>query len=279
MENQNFIQTPNPVMPERVEKKPHPHCAMPHTVVFTVFIAIVVVCLSVFLAAETRTALKEYNYVGKASSIPYTISISGEGKVTAAPNIATVAVGFSNDKATVAEAQKENTTKMNDIIASIKTLGVEEKDIKTSNYNIYPKYEWLNNKNILTGYTVSQSVDVKIRDTKKISDILKIAGEKGANQIGSLNFEIDDKVALQAEARQKAIDDAKTKAQALAKQLGVKFSKIVSFSESNYQPVMYKSAYAADFGMGGGGESAPAPSIQSGENEIKANVTITYEIL
>lgn len=279
MENQNFIPTPNPSPEPKIGNQPHPHCFGAQKIVMMVFIVIALLSVSAFLIVKTRVAVKEYDYIGKASSIPYTISISGEGKATAMPNIATVTIGFSNDKPTVAEAQKENTVKMNNIIASIKILGVEDKDIKTSNYNIYPKYDWISNKNILSGYTVSQSVDVKIRDTKKISDILKVAGEKGANQIGSLNFEIDDQAALQAEARQKAIDDAKTKAQTLAKQLGVKFSKIVSFSESNYQPVMYKSAYATDLGMGGGGESVPAPSIQSGENEIKANVTITYEIL
>jgi uncharacterized protein YggE len=241
-----------------------------------VILCVTVLCLAVFLAFEARNALKEYNYIGKSAQTPNAITITGEGKVTAAPNIATVQIGTTTMKATVADAQKENTKKMNDLIAAVKKEGLADKDIKTSDYSIYPQYDWNGSKSVLTGYNVNQTLSLKIRDTKKIDAILKLAGEKGANSISNLNFEIDDQEALKDEAREKAIADAKEKAEKLAESLGVTLDKVISFYESTNAPVY--DSYAKYAGMGlGGGEAAP--SIQTGENEINVSVSITYEIL
>lgn len=242
-----------------------------------IFVLIVLVCLSALLIAKTMSEVKQYDYIGKTADLQNTISVSGEGKVTAAPDVAQVSIGLTTDKATVAEAQKENSTKMNEIVAALKTLGIADKDMQTSDYNIYPKYEWRQSgTSVLVGYTVTQNLAVKIRDTKKISNVLQVAGEKGANQIGSLSFIIDQPDALKDDARAKAIDNAQLKAKALAKQLGVRLGRIVSFNESSQVPSVYKLDYAT--GMGGGG-AAPAPTIQSGENVIDVQVNLVYEIL
>jgi uncharacterized protein YggE len=117
---------------------------------------------------------------------------------------------------------------------------------------------------------------LKIRDTKKIDTILKIAGEKGANSISNLNFEIDEPELLKEQARDKAIANAQEKAAKLAKSLGVTLDKVVSFYESANIPAESSYAkYATGLGLGGGS----APSIQTGENEINVTVNITYEIL
>ncbi len=240
-----------------------------------VILAILAICLSLFLALEARSLIKQYNYIGKSEQTPNVVTISAEGKVTAVPNVATVQIGTTTTKPTVADAQSENTKKMNDLIAAVKKEGIADKDIKTSDYSIYPQYDWNGNKNILSGYNVNQTLTLKIRDTKKINAILKLAGEKGANSISNLNFEIDDQDALKEQAREKAIVNAKEKAEKLAKSLGVKLDKIISFSESTDVPVYNTYPKYAD-GMGGGGAS---PNIQTGENEIKVFVNITYEIL
>lgn len=241
-------------------------------------LATVLICLAVFLIFEARNALKAYNYIGKSEQTPSIVTISAEGKVTAVPNIATVQIGTTTMRMTVAEAQAENTKKMNDLITAVKKEGIVDKDIKTSDYSIYPQYDWNGNKNVLSGYNVNQTLTLKIRDTKKINTILKLAGEKGANSISNLNFEIDDQDSLKEQAREKAIANAKDKAEKLAKSLGVKLNKIVSFSESTDASIYggYTAKYAEGMGFGGGGA---APSIQTGENEIKVFVNITYEIL
>ena len=240
------------------------------------FIILVAVCLSFFLIVEARNSLKKYDYIGKSAEVPNSISISGEGKASAAPDIAKIQIGLSTDAKTVIDAQKENTAKMNAVIAAIKDKGVADKDVKTSDYNIYPKYDWQNGKNNVTGYTVSQNLEVKIRDTKKVSDILTAATDKGANQVGNLSFQIDDKDALKNQAREQAIKNAQTKAKVLAEQLNVKLGKVISFSEFSENDGVYPS-----YGIGGGvvAEKAVVPTVETGENEIKVNVTIVYEIL
>lgn len=220
--------------------------------------------------------LKGYPYIGKPTAERDTIVISGQGRVTGIPDIATISVGLQTEKADVKSAQTENTTKMNRLIANLKSLGVENKDIQTSYYNIYPQYDWPNGKQILRGYQVSQGVTVKIRNLTKIGDILAAAGENGANQVSGLSFNIDDPEALQQEARVKALENAKAKADALAKVAGVGLGKIVSFSE--YAETPYSAYKSFDgLGYGGGGETA-APTVEGGSMDIVINVTVSYEI-
>jgi hypothetical protein len=220
--------------------------------------------------------MKSYQYIGKPTAERDTIAISGEGKITSIPDIASVEVGLMTEKGDVKSAQKENTEKMNRLIANLKKLGVESQDIQTSYYNIYPQYDWPDGKQVLRGYQVNQGVSVKIRNLEKIGDILAAAGEGGANQVSGLSFNIDDPETLRQEARIKALQNAKEKAEALAEVAGVRLGKIVSFSEYSSSPVpMYKSMDV--MGLGGGGESA-APTVESGSMDIVVNVTVSYEI-
>ena len=130
---------------------------------------------------------------------------------------------------------------------------------------------------VLRGYQVSQSVTVKIRDLAKVGDILAAAGEGGANQVSGLSFSIDDPESLKQEARIKALENAKTKAEALASVAGVSLGKIVSFSESSMTPpVMYKSIDAS-LGMGGAA-AVPSPTVEAGSMDIVLDVTVSYEI-
>lgn len=233
--------------------------------------------LFIYVTLLARNAAKQHDYIGRPESQRDTIAISAEGKVTALPDIASISVGVMTEKKTVAEAQKENTTKMNAIIAKIKEFGVAAEDIKTTNYSIYPQYDWVNNRQVERGFQVSQNVDVKVRDLAKIGDVLAAVGEKGANQVGGVTFTIDDPEDLRQQARLKGLEAAKLKAQALADAAGVKLGKVVGFSESEgYVPTpMF---YAKDAAMGLGGGSA-TPSIESGSQDVIVNVSVMYEIL
>ena len=178
----------------------------------------------------------------------------------------------------MSDAQTENTVKMNAIIDKIKSFGVADADIQTSNYSIYPQYDYTNNVQTLRGYQVAQSVDVKIRKLDSIGDILAAAGSLGANNIGGVSFTIDQPEKIQDQARLKALEAAKAKAQALATAAGVKLGKIVSFSESvsggTQPPIMYAKMDAM-----GAGLAAPAPAIQTGSQDVIVDVTVNYELL
>ncbi len=244
--------------------------------IFAVFAALLCFGLFVFLGTLVANNVKGYQYIGKPTAERDTIAISGEGKVTGIPDIAAVSVGLQTEKADVKSAQTENTAKMNRLIANLKNLGVEDKDIQTSYYNIYPQYDWPNGKQVLRGYQVSQGVTVKIRNLSKIGDILASAGEGGANQVSGLSFNIDDPESLRQEARVKALLNAKEKADALARVAGVKLGKIVSFSEYAGTPTSLYKSYDMG-GFGGGGEGA-APTVESGSMDIVVDVTVSYEI-
>lgn len=253
-----------------------------HIVKQTKSIIILIVVLLVFVntwfIVQIRNGLKSYDYIGKPTDIRDTITIEGQGKVQAIPDVAAVDIGLNTEKADVKTAQRENTEKMNAITKQIKGLGVEDKDIQTTNYQIYPRYDYTQSGQKLRGYQVSQSARIKIRDLSKIGAILAAVGESGANQVSGVSFTIDDPEVLRQQAREKALENAKAKAEALANKAGVRLGKIVSFSEYGSAPApmpYYAKGMALE--MGGGGESAP--DVQSGTLDIEVNVNVSYEIL
>ncbi len=234
--------------------------------------------LILFFGLKARNASQEYNYIGKAVRDRDTITIAGEGKVTAKPDLARIDLGVQTDEPTVSQAQAKNTKKMNEIIAALKRLGIKIEDMQTTGYAISPKQEWKDGRSYLIGYTVTQNVTVKVRNLDNVGNVFAQAGDLGANQIGGISFTIDDPASLKEEAREKAIEQARKKADALAKQLGLAIVKVVTFSESfgGYpQPIpMFDRAMSAPMAM----EAARAPSIESGSLDVTANVSVTFEV-
>lgn len=258
----------------------------------------VVVVLGVFLAAEAIAGVMNLRYIGAGIPAANTISVSGKGDAFAVPDLGDFTFSVLSDKPTVAAAQADAAGKINAVTAYLKSAGVDEKDIKTVDYSVYPQYDYQNaicpqpmpmssggngasavycppGKQVLKGYEVRQTTEVKVRDTSKAGELLAGVGGKGATEVSGLSFTVEDETAVQNEARDKAIADAKAQANALAKSLGVSLVRIVSFSESgsNPGPIYY--------GMGASAmdaKAAPAPEISTGQNKVTSNVTITYEI-
>jgi len=237
----------------------------------TVLITVVVV-LSAFLVVWLGTDIN--NKLSKSENV---ITVSASSEVYAKPDLALTVFSVVSEAKTVGEAVQDNAAKMNAVIASVKSQGVEDKDLKTTNFNISPRYEWDKEwrNRTLVGYEVNQSLQVKMRDLTKVGDIIQGASSAGANELGDLQFTIDNEDLLKEEARNKAIEEAKSKAKALSEKLGIKLVKIISFSESGDYPVPYYAASAKEVsGMGG----AVAPDIQTGENKISSTVSLTYQI-
>lgn len=250
-----------------------------------------VILLAVFLGVQVLSSLKSMSYIGKGVYPSNVIAVNGIGEVLAVPDIASFSFSVVEEGKTVKEAQDKATKKINLILDAVKALGVEEKDIKTTGYNSYPKYDYEQTKicsvgycppgkQVLSGYEVSQSITVKVRKTDDAGTVLTKVGELGASNISGLDFVVDDLEKIKAEAREKAVADAKAKAKVLAKTLGVKLDTIVNFYESgDYQPPIMYAMDSKVMGMGGANEvQRPVPSIPTGENKIVSNVTITYEV-
>lgn len=162
-----------------------------------------------------------------------TVSFNGEGRVVSKPDIAVVNFTILTESPTSKAAQDENTRKSNAVMEFLKNQGIADSDVKTVGYNIYPQYFYPQfSRPTITGYQVNQSVQIKVRDLDKVSGVLDGIVSAGANQINNLNFQTDDLEALKAEAREKAINDAKEKAKVLEKQIGIRLGKIVNFSEN-----------------------------------------------
>jgi len=240
---------------------------------FTVILAILGVYLIVLSGSMIRKNIKEGNRVGLDPVAAPTITVDGQGKVTVAPNIATVQVGLLTEGTDVATSQEENSTKMNALLAELRKLGIADADMQTANYSIFPKYDYTEGKTVLSGYQVSQNVTVKVRDIGKLSDVFGAAGRLGANQVSGPTFTFEDEEALREQARAKAIEAATEKLADLSRQLGVHPVRFISFSESSgAQPPMF--AEMRSLGVGGGG----APEIQPGQLDVEVNVSITFEV-
>jgi uncharacterized protein YggE len=153
--------------------------------------------------------------------------------------------------------------------------------VKTSNYSLSPVYNWTNNKGQeLVGYEVTQTLDIKVRDLNKIGEVISKTTEQGANQIGNISFTIDDEYALKNQARELAITKAKEKAEMIAKQSGMKLGEVKSVYE-DVSPIISPLAYSNAKVMLEASDQASglsSPNIQSGQNEIKVDVTLTYEV-
>ncbi|HVV15235.1 MAG TPA: SIMPL domain-containing protein [Candidatus Paceibacterota bacterium] len=259
-----------------------------------------VALLALFLAVQVIAGVKEWRYIGAGLSATNTITVSGHGEALAVPDIATFSFSVVSDKATVAAAQEDATAKINAITAYLKDAGIDEKDIQTSDYSVYPQYEYQNavcptvaptysgasasaiycpsGKQVLKGYEVRQTTAIKVRDTEKAGDLLSGVGTKGATEVSGLTFTFDKPDMVQDEARDKAIQNAKEKADTLAKSLGVHLVRVVSYNENgNYSPM-----YARDVAYGSAGlaneTKAAAPEISIGQNKVTSDVAVTYEI-
>jgi len=255
---------------------------------------VLVVILSVYFTVKTFGDIRGGHLTGNRNDTPATISFSGHGEVSAVPDIANVYFNISKDAKTVKEAQEAVAAVEKKALDFLKTKNVDEKDIKTNNASFYPKYDYQQRicpsiapeisaapyycgggKQVLVGYTASESITVKIRNTDDAGAIMQGLGTTGVSDLSGPNFAIDKEDSLKAEARKQAIDDAKAKAKVLAKDLGVRLVKIVSFNESG---MGYPMMYAKDAMMSAASE-APAPAqLPKGESTISSDVTITYEI-
>lgn len=203
------------------------------------------------------------------------IWVNGHGEVNAAPDIATLQLGISVQRASVAEAQSEAATSMAKVMDSLKREGVADKDIQTQYFSIQQITRWDENKQeeIVIGYRVSNVVVAKIREIAKAGSIIDSVVEAGGDftRIDGISFSIDDPSQYRIEARDEAVKDARTKAEQLANLSGVRLGKPTYISESISYPIYAQLPRVA--------EKAPTTPISPGEVKVSLDVQVVYTIL
>ncbi len=251
------------------------------------FCLIVVVAL--YVGMKFVNQVKTFGTIGVAPEQVMTIDASGEGSAVAVPDIATINFNVEAKGKTVATAQELVNTRVNQAMDFLKQSNIDTKDIQTTNYNSYPEYSnpCVGSYNApcpvvspsvsqVVDYDVSQNVTVKIRKTDAVGAIVDGLGKVQVSGISGPSFTVDNPDAVKAEAKQKAIDDAKAKAVTLASQLGLHLGKIVRFSDSGNSPtpIMYDTKAMV------AGASAPSTeaNLSTGQSTYTSDVVITYEI-
>ena len=257
------------------------HIDPPHRIVQMGSLALIM--LALFLLVQTLLGLRDLGHITTPATD--TITVTGQGTANAVPDVAKITYTVTETAKTVGDAQTASTNKSNAALDALKGSGIADKDVKTLSYNVSPQYTYPtcppgvfcpNTNATITGYEVSQTIEVTVRDTAKAGDVLQQLGTLGVQNINGPSFTVDDSNTVQAEARADAIAKAKANADLLAKQLGVHLGRIVNFSEDGAQnPVPYGIMTMA---AGKAMDAAVAPSLPVGQNETTSNVSITYEI-
>lgn len=207
------------------------------------------------------------------SQVSRELSVVGEGKVEVVPDTAVVEVGVTvNNIETAREAQNSLTVTNNQIINALTKIGVEKKNIKTTNISVYPNYSYDGAVSNIIGYNGNANLSVTVKNIDKASQVVDIATQNGANEVRGPNFTLDKPEKYREEARNKAIENAKEQAQKLAKNLGIRLGKIVNIVESSPIDNNYYPRMAAE-GLGGAG----GPGYEPGSQTITSTVTLYFE--
>jgi uncharacterized protein YggE len=205
---------------------------------------------------------------------PKTISLTGAGSAAAQADQATIDLGVQITADSASEAIGENADAMSAVIQAIKALGISEDDIVTTSYSVYPQYDWTESGRVFNGYTVTNLVQVTVKDLDVVGDVIDAAAEAGANQINGITFGLSDEMReeLKTNAYITALTDAQNKAELIADTLGLSISGVQSVTENSYVPVLsYSYAEGADMAK----SYAPTP-VLSGELAVTVNVYIVF---
>jgi uncharacterized protein YggE len=207
------------------------------------------------------------------------IWVSGTGKVTVTPDIATLSLGIEAQAATVAEAQAQAAGAMDTVMAALAAGGVADKDIQTQYFSISQQTRWDDYKDeqVVTGYDVTNMVTAKIRDMEQIGSIIDAVAAAGGDytRINNISFSVDDPTPYYEEARQKAMADAKDKAGQLADLAGVNLGKPTYISEGTQT---YATRNVVYYDIAVPAAEGASTSISPGEMELTVTVQLAYAV-
>jgi hypothetical protein len=233
--------------------------------------------LGAFIVAVAALSVRSAPVAGAPSTTDpatHTITVTATGKTTVVPDVARVYLGVTANRSTVKAARAAGAQAMTDIITAVRALGVDEKDIQTTNLSLNPQYGNGSTPKVV-GYQISEQVEITVRDLDKAGDVVDAATAKGATDVNGISFEIADPVKAQNDARAAAVAAARASAQAMAGAGSVSLGTVVSMTDSTSpSPIFY--------GFGAVKGSAPAADVatpvQPGTQDLTATVTVVFEI-
>lgn len=203
----------------------------------------------------------------------HTISVSGTGKVTVVPDVARVTLGVTINQPTVKAARSSAAQRMTDIIAAIKALGIADADLQTVGLSLYPQYT-NGSPNRVTGYTISEQLQITIRDLDKAGDVVDAATAKGATDVNGISFELADPAKAMNDARATAVAAARASAQAMATAGNVSLGAVVSMTDASVS-----SPYPVYFGGRGAAVDSAVPTpVQVGTQDVSVVVQVVFAI-
>lgn len=238
-------------------------------------LAIGLAVLLVFVLTACSDSGKEAAAADATSNNPRSITIVGTSEILVSPSMAFVNIGVTTFSSKAADAQNKNAEKMEQVFDILLKLGIKEDDMKTTAYYISAHYDYNNNSSRMTGYDVTNSIQVTVRDLSLVSEVLDKTVEQGANLVNSISFGIteEEKENIYNEALVKALASAKTKAGALAESEGITLTIPARITEGTPEYVI---PTERDFEQSGKAEDATTP-ISGGTLKVKASVTAVYE--
>ncbi len=205
-------------------------------------------------------------------------TVTGTAEVTAIPDTAMISLGVNKESPTVEAAKEEVNKIINKITQDLKSLGVDEKDIKTTNFSVNPNYDYKDGNQKENGFTVNANIEVKLDSVEKANSAIDIATKDGATLVGNVQFVLDEdeKRTLEKKARKEAIAKAKEKAQDIARDAGIKLGRIVDVQENGnggFEPPVFNRTMAID-----SVEKQSEPTeLNPGENKVVSTVSLSYE--
>ncbi len=230
-----------------------------------------VMLLAVLLGACSAAAAQPIS--SSESPPPRTITVTGSGQVFLSPDIANISIGVHTEGKDATEAVADNNAQAQEVVETLKSMGVAEKDIQTANFSIYPRQEYDDRGRVIDiTYVVENTVRVTVRDLDKIGELLNAVVESGANNIYGIQFDVEDRVSAHSEARKGAVDNARAVAEELAQASGVKLGQVQSITVfgSTPMPVFEERALVAE-GVGG-------VPVSPGQLSLTVEINVVYEI-
>jgi uncharacterized protein len=212
------------------------------------------------------------------TDVPAAISVTGEGTVSVPPDLAQIDAGVASDAKTAREASEANNAAMGKVLLALKGAGIDEKDYQTSRLSLQPQYanrpgSAVAGPAIVVGYRASNRVSIKVREISKVASVIDTLVTAGANDVGNINFTVTQASKLLDEAREKAVADARRKAEIYARAAGVALGAPLSISEEGAPLPVFRAK-----AMGIAPMAAGAPPIAQGEETLSITVSMTWAI-
>lgn len=237
---------------------------------------IVGICVLTMLGLTFFTGasiLPTQSYAADEARDVRTVSVQGVGEITVKPDMATINIGVQTEDKDAAFAQSSNARLMDEVSKAIKSLGIKEDELQTSQYNIYKSRNYGEN-NDEEFFVVSNTLTVTVTDISKVGDVIDASSKAGANKINSINFSVQDESKYYQQALKNAMISAKGKATTIMATFGKKPSLPYSVSETSYSAGVVRANYAMDMTME---KSVTSTPIEAGDLTITANVSVEYD--